>query len=204
MTFGGFGMDPFSMFQQQGGDLFGSIAEGAVKGILEFFTEKKSKSAGSLTPQGMQILQQIQYETQMEGPKMPEVVVQRAISLGLPQEEATLIAFNYALGLLRVFVIGNVVQQALSQEIMTGVPAEQNVAQFGMVKGLQPQEVQMATQIIIMNRGRQPLIKQTVRQILMLLQNQPLNPMQVYQYALQSGLMPVEALFVAVMIDFLK
>jgi len=31
-----------------------------------------------------------------------------------------------------------------------------------------------------------------------------LNPMQVYQYALQSGLMPVEALFVAVMIDFLK
>ncbi len=138
MNFGGFGMDPFSLFQQQDGDIFGSIAEGAVKGILKFLTEKKSKSVGSLTPQGMQILQQIQYETQTQGPIMPEMAVQRAMSLGLPQEEATAVAFHYALGLLKVFVIGNVVQQAIFQELMTGVPAEHNVAQFGMLKGLQP------------------------------------------------------------------
>lgn len=204
MNFGGFGMDPFSLFQQQDGDIFGSIAEGAVKGILKFLTEKKSKSVGSLTPHGMQILQQIQYETQTQGPIMPEMAVQRAMSLGLPQEEATAVAFHYALGLLKVFVIGNVVQQAIFQEIMTGVPAEHNVAQFGMLKGLQPQEIQAATQMIMITKGRRPLIKQTVHQILALLQNQPLSPMQVYQYALQSGLMPMEALFVAEMVDFLK
>ncbi len=205
MTFGGFGLDPFAMFQQQqGGDVFVNIAEGAVKGILDFFNAKKSRSPQSLSPQGLQILQQLQYETQMEGPKVPEMVVQRAMALGLSQDEATTVAFNYALGLLRVFVTGSVVQQAIMQEFMTGFPAEQSVAQIGMARGLQPQEIQMATQMTAMNKTRQPLIKQAVRQSLALLQNQPLSPMQVYQSALQSGLMPAEAIFVTMMIEHLK
>ncbi len=204
MFFGGMSFDPFSMFQQES-DVWSSLAEGAVKGILSFFVSgKRSKSnAAEISPQGMQVLQQILAETQMSGPQLPEVVIQKALAFGLPQEEAQLIAASYAFQMLRFSTIGMVVQQAFFQEVMTGFPAEQTVSNISMQKGLPPHEIQMATQMVTMAKARRPFIRQALHQILSWSQNQPLTPMQVYQQALQLGLMPVEAFFVAGVMEML-
>ncbi|GEM_PF-6516096 len=203
MFFGGLDFDPFSILQQQEEDILGNIAGGVVKGILQFFSEKKGKQSYQLSPLGMQVLQQAIAETQMGGAQLPEIIVQKAINFGLSLEEAQLVAFNYAFWILRFSVIGSVVQQAFAQEILSRFPAEQNVPQIGMQKGLQPQEIQMATQMIIMNKSRRPLIKQAIQQVLNIFQNQPFDQTHVYQYVMQMGLMPVEALFVAMITGFL-
>ncbi len=202
MFLNGLNFDPFSMFQQED-DILGNIAGTLVKSILQFISEKTEKKTYQLSTLGMQVLQQLMFETQTEGPILPEVIIPKAVNLGLSPEEANLVAFNYALWILRFSVIGTVVQQAFLQEIISGIPAEQIVLQIATQKSLQPHEIQIANQMVAVSKSRQPLIKQTIQQIINILHNQFLDQTHIYNYAIQIGLTPPEALFVTTVIKFL-